>query len=82
MKYVPSPFGPLLTGAVLLVVVLVFLTWVRDFGAADGKAAFFPLILVALPTIPLVIGLYMIGPRRRYVAATTPDERRMHKQSR
>jgi len=79
MKYVSSPLGPLLTGFVLLIVATIFATWITDPGAADGKAAFFPLLLVALPAIPLIIGVFMIGPRRRYVAVTTPEERRTHK---
>jgi hypothetical protein len=79
VKYVSSSLGPFLVGGVLLVAVVAFSTLITDPSAAEGKAAFFPLVLVALPAIPITIGLFMVGPRRRYVAATTPEERRMHK---
>lgn len=81
MKHVASPLGPLLVGGVLLVAVVAFSTLMTDPSAADGKAAFFPVLLVLLPAIPIVLGLLTIGPRRRYVAATTPEERRMHKEA-
>ena len=79
MRGAPSAVGPLIVGcASLLLAILV--TWQQLENAdaladATFRSQSLPLILWPLAIATLWLGIYRIGPRRRYLAGTTPEQR-------
>ncbi|WP_146215756.1 hypothetical protein [Cryobacterium arcticum] len=76
---VSSPVGPLAGGVVLLVCSIyltgqVIINWDAYTAAMPGKQGL-PYLLWLATIAALALGLCTIGPRRRYLAATTPAQR-------
>jgi hypothetical protein len=79
LRPISSPLLPFLVGGVLLVASVyltgqILINWDAYQAARPGKQAF-PLLLWLATVGALGLGLADIGPRRRYLAVTTPAQR-------
>lgn len=85
MKPVRSPIAPLIIGIVLLVPG-AFFAWsiIAKIGSGlsgltIAKGIGLPVVVLLVAAVLISIGISLIGPRRRYLATTTPEQREADK---